>query len=204
MLYILLVIFVKLPLCLIMMPRLYGRRENLRIKGGVIFVCNHLSQMDPVALCLISPRIIHFMAKKELFETKIGRLFFKSLFVFPVSRKSADVKSIKNAISMLSRGKAFGIFPEGKRSVTGSLDEIEKGPAFIAVKSGAPVVPIYLSPNEHGGAIGFRAMVGDVIRVGDAAERRPDMKPVDAVTAEIQASLEELQLRMKLRGLKLN
>lgn len=198
MLYIIFVILLKIPLCLVLRPKRYGHKENLRIKGGVIFVCNHRALMDPVKLALISPRIIHFMAKKELFDTKIGSFFFKSLFVFPVSRKTADIKSVRNAIKLLEKGKAFGIYPEGKRAVTDSIDEIEKGTAFIAAKSGAPIVPVYLKEAKHR-LSRVEAMVGEVITAESASAARPEMRPVEAVTEAIRSSLEELELEMRKR-----
>lgn len=196
MLYIILISLLKIPLWLLMRPKICGHKENLRMKGGVIFVCNHRALMDPVKLAVICPRIIHFMAKKELFDTKLGSIFFKSLFVFPVSRKTADIKSVKNAIKLLEKGKAFGIYPEGKRAVTDNIDDIEKGTAFIAAKSGAPIVPIYLKEAKHR-LSRVEVMVGEVITVESASAVRPDMKPVEAVTEAIRSSLEELGLEMR-------
>lgn len=49
-----------------------------------------------------------------------------------------DLQSLKNALKVLDKGEVFGIFPEGKRAVTDSLDEFEKGAAFLAIRSGAP------------------------------------------------------------------
>ena len=197
MLYVILVILIKLPLLLLLRPKVFGKKENLRIKGGAIFICNHRALMDPVMLALVSPRLIHFMAKKELFETRLGRFFFNSLLVFPVSRKSADIKSIKKAIALLNDGKAFGIFPEGRRSVTNGMDEFERVTAFIAVKSGAPIVPVYISPKSYRGAFRLYIMVGDVIRPDEISERCDRRKLTDVVTYEMQNALEELQFSMQ-------
>lgn len=132
---------------LIFKPKVYNK-ENYRIKGKAIYVANHASLMDPVAIAFTCPRIVHFMAKKELF-TGAGKLFFTALLAFPVNRHTADIASLKRAMEVLKEGKAFGIFPEGKRSVTGELDELEKGTAFIALKSGAPVIPLYIDPDGY-------------------------------------------------------
>ena len=148
MLYIIAYIFFKWLLWLIYRPKVFGNKKNLRIKGGVIFIANHRALYDPLLLVVSSPRIIHFMAKKELFDNPVGRVFFKSLFVFPVNRKTADMKSIRQSLKLLRDGKAFGIFPEGRRSATDGMDEFEKGTAFIAAKSGAPIVPIYINPKK--------------------------------------------------------
>lgn len=129
-------------------PVVYGR-ENLAVKGGAIIVANHRSMADPLLIALISPRIVHFMAKQELFKTGIGRLFFRALFAFPVNRKHADMQSLKSALQVLGKGKVFGIFPEGKRAVTHDLDAMEHGAAFLAIRSGKPIIPLYIHPDSY-------------------------------------------------------
>ncbi|MBO4384144.1 MAG: 1-acyl-sn-glycerol-3-phosphate acyltransferase [Clostridia bacterium] len=119
------------------------------VKGKAIFICNHVSMRDPLMLAIISPRIIHFMAKKEVFDTKLGKIFFRSMFVFPVDRGTADLKSLRNALALLDKGKVFGIFPEGRRMVAYRMDEFELGTAFIAMRSDAPVVPMYLDNDSY-------------------------------------------------------
>ena len=142
MLYLLIKWTIGQLILLVTRPIVYGR-QNLRVKGKAIFIANHRSMWDPLILALVSPRNIHFMAKKELFESKVGNFFFRSLYAFPVNRRNVDLQSLKNALKVLDKGEVFGIFPEGKRAVTDSLDEFEKGAAFLAIRSGAPVIPIY-------------------------------------------------------------
>lgn len=110
MLYIIAYIFFKWLLWLIYRPKVFGNKKNLRLKGGVIFIANHRALYDPLLLVVSSPRIIHFMAKKELFDNPVGRVFFKSLFVFPVNRKTADMKSIRQSLKLLRDGKASEYF----------------------------------------------------------------------------------------------
>ncbi|MCR5610807.1 MAG: 1-acyl-sn-glycerol-3-phosphate acyltransferase [Clostridiales bacterium] len=148
MLYIILYFFKPL-LWLMFRPKVYGNKKALGTKGKAIFICNHVSMEDPLMLAIISPRIIHFMAKKEVFDTKLGKLFFSSMFVFPVDRGTADLKSLRNALNLLEKGKAFGIFPEGRRMVAYRMDEFELGTAFIAMRSNAPVIPMYLHNDSY-------------------------------------------------------
>ena len=81
---------------IIMRPQVYNLK-GLRVKGGAIYACNHLSMLDPVMIAFLSPRIVHFMAKKELFNG-LGKVFFKGLMVFPVNRHTADIASLKRAM----------------------------------------------------------------------------------------------------------
>lgn len=136
-------------LWLLFRPKVFGNKKALWTKGKAIFICNHVSMRDPLMLAIISPRIIHFMAKKEVFSTKLGKIFFSSMFVFPVDRGTADLKSLKNALALLEKGKVFGIFPEGRRMVAYRMDEFELGTAFIAMRSDAPVIPMYLDNDSY-------------------------------------------------------
>jgi 1-acyl-sn-glycerol-3-phosphate acyltransferase len=115
-------------------------KEHLPREGKVIVICNHISVLDPITLGVTLPRPIHFMAKIELFKNPLIAKLLKSLNAFPVDRSRGDVASIKKAISILSEEKVFGIFPEGTRGA-GTMKE---GAAMIALKSGAPVVPVYI------------------------------------------------------------
>ena len=74
MLYIFAKVFLKWIMALVLRPFVL-HRENLRSKGKVIFVCNHVAMPDPIAIALVSNRVIHFMAKAELFESRVSRLF---------------------------------------------------------------------------------------------------------------------------------
>ena len=161
---------------IIMRPQVYNLK-GLRVKGGAIYACNHLSMLDPVMIAFLSPRIVHFMAKKELFNG-LGKVFFKGLMVFPVNRHTADIASLKRAMEVLKDGKVFGIFPEGKRSVTGELDELEKGTAFLALKSGAPVLG--------------RNLNGEFDETG--MELRPEFKKANTADADTEVTIHAIEI----------
>lgn len=183
MLYMLLKILLGPLLLLILRPIVYGK-QNLRVKGKAIFICNHRSMWDPVIIAICTPRMVHFMAKKEIFESKIGNIFFRSLGAFPVNRKNVDLMSLKNALKVLNDGKIFGLFPEGKREVSDSLDEFEKGTAFFAIRSGAPVIPIYIRPDSQR-RLRPVIMVGKAIDVSEIAANAQKSTLIDVVTDEL-------------------
>ena len=155
-------------LWLMFRPKVYGNRKALGTKGKAIFICNHIAKTDPLLIAIVSPRIVHFMAKKEVFESRIGNLLFRSLFVFPVDRGTADLKSLRNSLEVLEKGKAFGIFPEGRRMVADRMDEFELGTAFIAMRSGAPVIPMYLANDSYKKGKRPRFIVGDPLYAEDS------------------------------------
>ena len=168
--------------------------ENLKTKGPLIIVCNHWHITDPVFLGCLLPRTIHFMAKKELFQNPVlSFIFEKLMFAFPVDRGRADLSSMKKAISLLKEGKVFGIFPEGTRNVTGEMDSLEKGAAFLALKTGAKILPIYMEP------VTFRKMrvhmtIGETMDPEEVSKRHPG-KPVDVLTQAIEDRLQLLRIQ---------
>ena len=111
MIYIIGKILLSPILLLLLRPRVRGKR-HLWHRGSAILVSNHWALTDPILIALVSPRIIHYMPKKELFENPIARfLLMKGLYAFPVNRKQADMTSLKQAMQVLDKGKVFGIFP---------------------------------------------------------------------------------------------
>ena len=195
MLYLLIKWTIGQLILLVTRPIVYGR-QNLRVKGKAIFIANHRSMWDPLILALISPRNIHFMAKKELFESKLGNLFFRSLYAFPVNRHNVDLTSLKNALKVLEQGEVFGIFPEGKRAVTDSLDESEKGAAFLAIRSGAPVIPIYMHPDTSR-QIRPVMLVGKPIDVSAIVASANKSSLIEVVTDELADSINALQAELE-------
>lgn len=176
-------------------PMIIGK-ENMYISGKAIFVCNHVSMWDPVMIAVVSPRLVHFMAKSELFKSWVGNLFFRAFLAFPVNRKQSDMTSMKKAMRVLDHGKVFGIFPEGKRTITGDMDDLEKGAAFLAIRSSAPIVPMYIHRRTYEDMHLVMA-VGKPIPVGDLVASTPKNKLVDVVTDEISDAFRVLQAKVE-------
>ena len=195
MLYLLIKWLIGPIILLVTRPIVYGR-QNLRVKGKAIFIANHRSMWDPLILALVSPRNIHFMAKKELFESKLGNFFFRSLYAFPVNRRNVDLQSLKNALKVLDKGDVFGIFPEGKRAVTDSLDEFEKGAAFLAIRSGAPVIPIYIHPDTSR-QVRPVMLVGKPIDVSSIVATAIKSSLIEVVTDELADSIDALRIELE-------
>lgn len=195
MLYFLLKLVVTPFFWLLYRPRVQGFR-NLFYRGKAIIISNHHDFSDPVMIAFVSPRMVHFMAKQELFEKPLLRwLLTKGLFAFPVYRKHADLASLKQAMAVLDKGKVFGIFPEGRRSVTGELDAFEKGAAFLALRSGAPIVPIYSDPYAKR-RLRVRMIVGEPMDAAAIAASCAG-KGVDVVTDALRDRMQALKNEME-------
>lgn len=118
--------------------------ENIPKEGSVIIYSNHTSFLDPIVLGCLLRRRIYFMAKQELFRSPLMKALLNKLGAFPVKRGSADLSAIKKALHTLKEGKVFGIFPEGTRSKSGSLQDFNHGTAAIAHKSRAVTIPVVI------------------------------------------------------------
>lgn len=131
-------------------PRIEGR-ENVPRSGPVIFASNHLSFIDSFAIPMASPRHVQFLAKASYFEGKgirgwLSREFFTALGASPVRRGAgqAALDALDQQRRMLEAGKAIALYPEGTRSLDGRLYKGRTGVAFLALQTGAPVVPVGL------------------------------------------------------------
>jgi 1-acyl-sn-glycerol-3-phosphate acyltransferase len=116
--------------------------ENVPLEGPVIIACNHVSYWDPILVGCALPRQIFFMAKEELFQKPVLGFAIKKLGAFPVKRKQGDVSAIRKSLEILKGNKVLGIFPEGTRSKSGTIQEAMAGIALIMEKSKAPILPI--------------------------------------------------------------
>ena len=114
--------------------------ENIPEKGPIIFAANHTSFYDPPVIGIKNPRQIHYMARDSLFHGIFGDCL-RAIGTIPITRGTADVKSIKAIFKALRKGEATAIFPEGTRSENGSLKVPQAGIGMIAIKSKATVIP---------------------------------------------------------------
>ena len=121
----------------------YGN-ENIPRKGGALILSNHLSYLDPVIIGSAANRELHFMARHNSFEIPVIGSLIAAHNAYPVRRGTADRTALRHTISLLKSGKAVLIFPEGTRSVDGTLGKAHGGVSFIAHNAGVPAIPAYL------------------------------------------------------------
>lgn len=122
--------------------------ENFPAHGSAILAPNHRSLIDHFVVASLTKRQVWFMGKAELFENKHAARFLNALGAFPVKRGRPDRASLQRCLDLLAQGDLVGIYPEGTRRPDSRFEEVEEGFAYIAVRSGAPIVPIGLSGTE--------------------------------------------------------
>jgi 1-acyl-sn-glycerol-3-phosphate acyltransferase len=132
-------------------PRVEGL-AHVPSTGPAILCANHLSILDPVIVSVVVPRTVFYLGKSEYFGWR-WRWFFGRLGVMPVVRRggAAGESSLERGRAVLDAGALLGIYPEGTRSPDGRLYRGKTGAARLAIRTGAPLVPI--------GVIGSRALM---------------------------------------------
>lgn len=137
------------PLALALMRLLFRLevrgQEHVPPTGPVLLASNHVSVLDPPLVGGASPRVLHFMAKEELFRVPLFGRLITALNARPVRRDGSDGRALKTALRLLGEGRALLVFPEGTRGVEGRLASGKPGAGMLAVMSGAAVVPVHVS-----------------------------------------------------------
>ena len=130
-------------------------RDNIPSQGPLLIVANHLNLADPPLLGVSLGRKVIFMAKKELFYSRVIGYFIRGFGSFPVHRGQLDRKALRQAEQLLAQGLALVMFPEGKRSKSAQLEPGFSGSALIAWRSGAPILPVGISGTERIKGVGW-------------------------------------------------
>jgi 1-acyl-sn-glycerol-3-phosphate acyltransferase len=119
-------------------------RGRIPQKGPLIVAANHFSYMDPIALQTVFPRRISFMMTELYYEGR-WKWFFHMLHCICIKEKGSNIAALKQGIEALKKNDVLGIFPEGGVSREGRLQEGNPGIGFLVVKSGAPVIPAFIT-----------------------------------------------------------
>jgi len=133
--------------------RIEGELDEIPREGPVILAANHISNADAVILgawlTKSLGRRIHWLGKKEMFEWPVVGYVARNGGIHPVDRGAADVDAFRTAERVLREGHILMIFPEGTRSPTGELQKPKDGLAMLALRTGAPIVPIGISNTDR-------------------------------------------------------
>jgi 1-acyl-sn-glycerol-3-phosphate acyltransferase len=175
-----------------------GAIDAIPADGPLILASNHASNLDvPIVGSWLIPamgRRIHWLGKKELFDWPIVGWLAANGGVHPVDRSKADVEAYRLASRILADGGALFVFPEGTRSPTGSLQAARDGVALLALRSGAPIVPIGIAGSHHVWPKGQRfphpggrvtAQIGEAFTLGDLVPADTDKRALKTVATTI-------------------
>lgn len=121
-------------------PKIIGK-DNIPKKKGCVIACNHIHAIDPAILIYSTRRIVHFIAKKELFLGKM-KYFYLSFGTIPIDRDKKNKEAMKVAEEFLKNDEVIGIFPEGTRNKERKgLLPFKFGAVKMASVTGKKIVP---------------------------------------------------------------
>ena len=187
---------------------LFGARiegvERIPRSGPFILVANHCSNFDPPILGWATGhqvgRIVHFMAKVEMRSWPVVGWLARQSGVYFVRRGEGDRAAQRFSLEALSDGRAIAVFPEGTRSRNGRLTSGKSGAAFLAMRSGAPLLPVGIAGSHrifpgrsrwpHATRITFR--IGEPFTLPHVPSGRLDREVLADGTDRIMASIEAL------------
>ena len=113
--------------------------------SGFIICANHVNFLDAVAVVVFSKEKIRFIGKYDLAKVGIIRWLEHLFDVIPIKRNTQDLEAMKRCLKALKNGEILGIFPEGTRKGMAKNQKVKNGAAFMAIRSGVPVVPVGIS-----------------------------------------------------------
>ena len=137
-------ILCTLPIRLFFPTKFIGKKNLL--KDACIISSNHTSNLDAPLLAVHTWEKKYYLAKKELFNTKIKNWFLTGIGGIKIDRQSNDVSAIKNCLKVLKNNKKLVVFPEGTRNNNDNMEmgEVKHGIVLFATKSKVPIVPMFI------------------------------------------------------------
>jgi 1-acyl-sn-glycerol-3-phosphate acyltransferase len=166
--------------------------------GPAVLAANHDSLIDIPILVAATRRPVWFMAKEELFRPAVASRFVRALGGFPVRRGGHDLEAVRAALEVLRRGRLLGMYPESTR--TADLLPFYPGAAWVALATGAPLVPVAIRGTfesmPRGSRIPRRTNVtvrfGEPLRPEREADPRARLERAREVTADFRMEVEKL------------
>lgn len=123
--------------------------EHFPRHGPALIVVNHLGDADIVLGLAFFPEPVEALAKMELYDFPLLGKLMDAYGVIWVHRGHPDRRALRAGLDGLQEGRLVGIAPEGRESLTGSLEEGTSGAAFLALKADVPIVPITFTGTEN-------------------------------------------------------
>lgn len=123
-------------------------REHVPASGPVIIAPVHRSFADFAFTAFVTRRKLFFMAKDDLWKSRMLGKLLLTLGAFPVHRQSADREALRRAESVLAHGQVLVLFPEGARASGPELAELHEGAAFLAARTQSCIVPVGIGGSD--------------------------------------------------------
>ena len=192
---------------LVVFGRLYFRAtyeglEHVPAGGPFLLAPNHRSNVDFFLVSGVCRRRIRYMGKESLWDSRLLGGFISALGAFPVHRGKADREAMRRCIAILERGEPLVVFPEGTRRTGARIEGLHDGTAYIATRTGVPIIPAGIGGTERAMRRGqvvprpvkVHVLVGPPILPPPRPEdgRRPSRRALKELTETLQAEIQRL------------
>ncbi|MDQ4005483.1 MAG: 1-acyl-sn-glycerol-3-phosphate acyltransferase [Actinomycetota bacterium] len=172
--------------------------RHVPAEGPAVLAMNHDSLLDIPLLVPAACRPVWFMAKVELFRGRFSTWLFHAMGGFPVRRGAFDVRAVRAALEVVRRGRVLAMYPEGTRAPY--LQPFLPGAAWVALASGAPLVPVAISGTADAMPKGSRlpkrtrvvVRFGEPMRTGIESDPRTRMRRARETTVELRSRVERM------------
>jgi 1-acyl-sn-glycerol-3-phosphate acyltransferase len=129
-------------------PSVIGR-ENVPASGPFVLAPVHRSNIDTFLVAVLTKRRMRYMGKDSLWKIKWIGAIFSALGAFPVHRGSADREALRRCIEVIQGGEPLVVFPEGTRQSGPTVQPLFEGAAYVAARTGVPIVPVGIGGSER-------------------------------------------------------
>jgi 1-acyl-sn-glycerol-3-phosphate acyltransferase len=179
--------------------------DNLPRNGPALVVANHLGDADLLVGMALSPIEIEAVPKMELYDLPLLGALMEAYGVTWIHRGQPDRRAIRAILDGLKEGRIFALAPEGRESLSGSLEEGTDGAAFLALKAHVPIIPVTFTGTENAIIYGnlrrlrrspISMTIGPMFTLQPMADRKQSLK---AGTRQIMLALAG-QLPPEYRG----
>ncbi len=123
--------------------------ENIPQKGPALFVANHLGDADFILGLAHAPLIVEPLTKIELYDIPVLGRLLDAYGVIWVHRGQPDRRALRAVMEAMQQKRMVAIAPEGRESLTGALEEGTDGAAYLALKTGVPIIPVTFTGTEN-------------------------------------------------------
>ena len=123
--------------------------ENIPEGGPLLAAFNHLAHLDVALVLPLLPQPVEGIALEDLYHVPITGQLLRLYGTIPVHRDQFDRQVIRRALQVLAEGKILALAPEARMSLTGALEQARQGVAYLALRSGAPILPVALTGTER-------------------------------------------------------
>jgi 1-acyl-sn-glycerol-3-phosphate acyltransferase len=193
--------------------KLFGRievigRSNIPRDRPYILAPVHRSNIDFALVSLATTRRMRYMGKDSIFKFSFLNPFFHALGAFPVHRGAADREALRTSIAVIESGQPLVMFPEGTRQTGPTVQALFDGTAYVAAKTGVPIVPVGIGGSEAAMPKGSKLIhpaklvliVGQPLdapapRESGGTPRRAVKELTDQLHGELQKLFDEAEMR---------